>query len=120
MKVWRIQHCCRDYHGPLGTCTDGGYHGDYPSYGSVLETPCSDPSFDGKDWGPEHVFGTLPEQFPRWWSWYDPEEPPTLRERWFAVLYEVPEEAAYVGRNQVIFDSYAAVEILRTQTDFPK
>lgn len=72
--------------------------------------------------------GVTTEQFPQWWSnvfdfetdeWRSA-EPDILPDNWFAILYEVADDYARIDNNQVIFDPAHAMEILRTQTDFPR
>lgn len=120
MKVWRIEHKCSAPHGPLGVCPDSkGWLQDVRiAYGARLEPPQSDPLMERFPVEPHHIFGTFPDQFPKWWS--NDEVPTKLPEKWFACIYEVEDEAAVVGTNQVMFDSYRAIEVYKTQQGFPR
>lgn len=119
MNVWRILHDCRAWHGPLGQCPDMDWvEADAPSYGARLEAPQGDPTISHIRIEPWYVFGTLTEQFPRWWM--TGEAPEKLPRLWWAVLFEVDPNYAFVGKNQVMFDSYHATVIDRTKSDFPR
>lgn len=126
VTVWRVEHKCDHPHGPHGDFRCGDFD-NTPLYGSCLETPASDPKLEYVKFGHEFIFGTLEWQFDRWWSpyeWdsYDYSKPvyrKVLEGNWYATKYEVEDDACYIGTNQVIFDSYRAVEVYRTQTDFP-
>ena len=132
MKIWRIEHKCPTPHGPTRGCTVDSNNWDNPSYGSVLEPPQGDETMAHLNMNvmQEYIFGTLPEQFPRWWGTYvsgydefgEPvwtNAPEVLKGDWFAVQYEVEDTAVHIGKNQVMFDSYRCVEVMRTQTDYP-
>ncbi len=120
MQIWRVEHRCSYPHGPLQPCPDFGSWLDNPNYGACLEPPQSIESglsHINLDNFKHYIFGTLPEQFDRWWSRVERDN---LREKWWAVLYDVPPEAVVIGKNQVMFDSYAAVEVFKTQSEYPR
>lgn len=125
MTVWRVQHECSKPHGPMQRCPDEPPFSSYnnaPDYGQSLECPSEDPKMkhlwcnEKYEEAQSHVFGTLPEQFPRWWGTGQKDMP----ENWYAVQYEVPAEDVCVGTNQVSFLPARAKRIMLTQTDFPR
>lgn len=127
IQVWRVEHDCDLRHGPLQPCRENPGTWDAPNYGAIRETPQQDPMLkrlfvedDGitTKWASNWFFGTLPWQFPYWWSVDRASH--KLANRWVAACYEVPESDCVIGQWQAVFKRTHARIVKVTQTEFPK
>lgn len=129
VTVWRVEHRCPDLHGPCVSCTEPRANWNRPDYGTILETPATDHLLQNvynSNLGTQCIYGTLPEQFPRWWGCTYDEQGNVLGTNislpgeWYAVCFSVLTEKVWIGLNQVMFLRDYATEILVTKTEFPR